>query len=90
MKEITVNSDRTLTLSVEMNGIEVIVQDGGGGIEYSYIIPDKDIVMLLNYWKNWIFIVQKALTEIVSAFYSGYKRRINGEVKSGKDGWFYE
>ena len=52
MKEITVNNDRTLTLQKDKNGIEVIVQDGGGGIEYSYIIPDGDIVMLLNYWRN--------------------------------------
>lgn len=52
MKEITVNNDRTLTLQKDKNGIEVVVQDGGGGIEYSYIIPDGDIVMLLNYWRN--------------------------------------
>ena len=52
MKEITVNNDRTLTLQKHKNGIEVVVQDGGGGIEYSYIIPDGDIVMLLNYWRN--------------------------------------
>ncbi len=52
MKEITVNNNRTLTLSVEESGIEVIAQDSGGGIEYSYIIPDSDIVMLLNYWRN--------------------------------------
>ena len=39
MKEITVNNDRTLTLQKDKNGIEVVVQDGGGGIEYSYIIP---------------------------------------------------
>ena len=52
MKEITVNNNRTLTLQKDKNGIEVVVQDGGGGIEYSYIIPDGDIVMLLNYWRN--------------------------------------
>ena len=52
MKEITVNNNRTLTLQPDKNGIEVIVQDGGGGIENSYIVPDGDIVMLLNYWKN--------------------------------------
>jgi hypothetical protein len=52
MKEITVNNDRTLTLTTNKNGIEVITQDGGGGIENSYIIPDGDIVMLLNYWRN--------------------------------------
>ena len=52
MKEITVNNDRTLTLQKDKNGIEVVVQDGGGRIEYSYIIPDGDIVMLLNYWRN--------------------------------------
>ena len=26
---------------------------------------------------------------IVSAFYSGYKYRLNGEIKSGKDGFYY-
>ena len=52
MKEITVNNNRTLTLQKDKNGIEVVVQDGRGGIEYSYIIPDGDIVMLLNYWRN--------------------------------------
>ncbi len=26
----------------------------------------------------------------VSAFYSGNKHEINGEIKSGKDGWGYE
>lgn len=52
MKEITVNNNRTLTLQPDKNGIEVIVQDGGGGIENSYVVPDGDIVMLLNYWKN--------------------------------------
>ena len=52
MKEITVNNNRTLTLLPDKNGIEVIVQDGGGGIENSYVVPDGDIVMLLNYWKN--------------------------------------
>lgn len=30
--------------------------------------------------------MKKALTEIVSAFYSKGKHGINGEVKSGKDG----
>ena len=52
MKEITVNNNRTLTLLPDKNGIEVIVQDGGGGIENSYVVPDGDVVMLLNYWKN--------------------------------------
>ena len=52
MKEITVNNNRTLTLHPDKNGIEVIVQDGGGGIENSYVVPDGDVVMLLNYWKN--------------------------------------
>lgn len=52
MKEITVNNQRTITLEPERDGVEVIVQDGYGGIEYSYNIPDGDIVMLLNYWRN--------------------------------------
>lgn len=52
MKEITVNNQRTITLEPERDGVEVIVQDGCGGIEYSYNIPDGDIVMLLNYWRN--------------------------------------
>ncbi len=34
--------------------------------------------------------MKKALMEIVSAFYSGCKYGINGEVKSGKDGGEYE
>lgn len=52
MIEITVNNDRKLTLLQSKNGMEVIVHDGRGGIEYSYIVPDGDIVMLLNYWRK--------------------------------------
>lgn len=52
MKEIKVNNNRALTLSNKNKSVEVVVTDGKGGIEYSYNIPDGDIVMLLNYWRN--------------------------------------
>lgn len=51
MKEITVNNGIVLTLLSNKNGIEVITQECGG-IENSYVIPDEDIVMLINYWLN--------------------------------------
>lgn len=51
MKEIAVNNGIVLALSSDKNGIEVITQEYGG-IENSYVIPDGDIVMLINYWLN--------------------------------------
>lgn len=52
MKEIKVNNNRSVLISGNEKGIEVITTDGKGGIEYSYNIPEGDVVMLLNYWRN--------------------------------------
>ena len=46
MKEIKTNNKRILTLLSNNIGVEVIVQDSGGGIENSYVVPDGDIVKI--------------------------------------------
>ncbi len=39
---------------------------------------------------NNIIVSTEGISGNVSAFSSGYKYGITEEVKSGKDGWFYE
>lgn len=52
MREIEVNNGCKIVLENKSQGIEVIHCDSNGGIEYSYNIPDGDLVMLLNYYRN--------------------------------------
>ena len=52
MKEIEVNNGCKIVLENKSQGIEVIHCDSKGGIEYSYNIPDGDLVMLMNYYRN--------------------------------------
>ena len=52
MKEIEVNNGCKIVLENKSQGIEVIYCGSNGGIEYSYNIPDGDLVMLLNYYRN--------------------------------------
>ena len=52
MREIEVNNGCKIVLENKSQGIEVIHCDSNGCIEYSYNIPDGDLVMLLNYYRN--------------------------------------
>ena len=52
MRKIEVNNRDESVLVNQPEGIEIIHCDSKGYIEYSYNIPDGDIVMLLNYYRN--------------------------------------
>ena len=52
MRELEVNNGCKIVLENKSQGIEVIHCDSNGCIEYSYNIPDGDLVMLLNYYRN--------------------------------------
>lgn len=52
MREIEVNNGCKIVLENKSQGIEIIHCDSKGSIEYSYNIPDGDLVMLLNYYRN--------------------------------------
>lgn len=51
MKEIEVNNGRKIVIDASENKFEIIAIDSNGSIEYSYNIPDGEIVMLLNYYR---------------------------------------
>lgn len=50
--DIEVNNGCSVTLMFNEDGIEVIHNDSGNGIEYSYAIPEGELIMLLNYYRN--------------------------------------
>lgn len=52
MKEIEVNNGCKIVLKSKPEGTEIIHCNSNGDIEYSHIIPDGEIVMLLNYYRN--------------------------------------
>ena len=52
MKIIEVNNQRKIVLESKSENIEVTAYNSDGSVDYNYDIPDGDVVMLLNYYRN--------------------------------------
>lgn len=51
-KIIEVNNGREIIIKMINNGIKVVSYESNGVIDKDYVIPDGEIVMLLNYYLN--------------------------------------
>lgn len=54
MRRIFVNNGDSIVLNADSNekGLEVVSLDSNIGINYSYVIPEGEMIMLLNYYRN--------------------------------------
>lgn len=50
--DIATNNGSSITLMFNTDGLEVIHNDYCMGIEYPYAIPEGELVMPLNYYRN--------------------------------------
>ena len=59
-KIIEVNNGREIIIKMINNGVKVVSYESNGVIDKDYVIPDGEIVMLLNYYLNCKFGVEKS------------------------------